>query len=484
MAESEAGSTPGDFDQSVQELVHILESTDGPPPAQNAPPAQLDQQPSETAQPSMTELLNALNNKLDRLQSQYDNSLKNNEALTSLVHAQQQQMTLHEERVDALSTELVQHKELIKRKEQEDKATASQVLLHLHKIFPDWISKDSPDKLRGFASSKSPSPKMIIPFDTENSWLAPPTPTAPDIVGSFPNDTEFPTSDKNFVPKGESTTMGTAKNWPNVIPYEFKDKKMHSFLTANSLVQNNKINLDTEIFSAASITMDPSENFHTLDSLSRKSLIEIAIVDHILAQGLERFKMKIDQANDDPMSFANTDWPAELNLYQYLFEIAYSSNLRAKHTTTSLFITNKRRARKFVLDKCIGKDISKSIMKGTNFATPSIFGSIPESHRQRIRDSVSNRDQDFMLRPKKFVGSPRPSPSYPNRSSSFTSQKRKSRFYNSQPAKRPYPPSSPRLPSSSSQNRPAQSPLSKENFRRGDKRYQPRNSNPGSRNQR
>ena len=146
MAESEAGSTSRDFDQSVQELVHILESTDGPPPAQHAPPAQLDQQPSETAQPSMTELLNSLNNKLDRLQSQYDNSLKN-EALTSLVHAQLQQMTVHQERVDALSTELVQHKELIKRKEQEDKATASQVLIHLHKIFPDWISKDSPDKL-------------------------------------------------------------------------------------------------------------------------------------------------------------------------------------------------------------------------------------------------------------------------------------------------------------------------------------------------
>ena len=80
---------------------------------------------------------------------------------------------------------------------------------------------------------------------------------------------------------------------------------MHSFLTANSLVQNNKINLDTEIFSSASIAMDSSENFNVLDSLSRKSLIEIAIVDHILAQGLERFKMKIDQANDDPMSFTD-----------------------------------------------------------------------------------------------------------------------------------------------------------------------------------
>ena len=154
-------------------------------------------------------------------------------------------------------------------------------------------------------------------------------------------------------------------------------------------------------------------------TLSRKSLIEIAI-DHILAQGLDCFKMKVDQANDDPMSFASKDWPAELNLYQYLIEIAYSSNLRAKHTTTSLFITNKRKARKFILNKCVGKDISKSIMKGTNFASPFLFGTIPDFHRQRVGDSVGNRDQDFMLRPRKFVGYPRSSSHYPNRSSSYT----------------------------------------------------------------
>ena len=474
MSDSEAGSTSGDFENSVQEMVHGLGPTEGPPPAQLT---------SQENQPSTAALLASMNKKLDVLQSQYDLSSKNNEALTSLVQAQQQQMIINQVRVDALSTELEQHKELVKKKEQEDKATASQVLLHLQKIFPDWITKDSPDKLRGFASSKSPSPKMIIPFDTENSWLAPPPPNAPDVVGSFPHETEFPTSDKNFVPKGENHTMGTAKNWPNVIPFEFKDKEIQTFLTANSLVQNNKIILDPEIFAPAFITMDPNENFHILDSLSRKSLIEIAIVDHVLAQGLERFKMKVDQANDNPISFNDTDWPAELSLYQYLFEIAYSSNLRAKHTTTSLFITNKRRARNFVLDKCYGKDISKTIMKGTNFASPAIFGSIPNSHRQRIRDSVCNKDQDFMLRPKKFSGS-RFSPHYPNRSTSYRSQrigKRNSQFYDPQPAKRPHYPTRTPLPStSSSQNPRSHASFNKENFRYPNRRNNVRKSNPKS----
>ena len=281
--------------------------------------------------------------------------------------------------------------------------------------------------------------------------------------------------------------MGTAKNWPNVIPFEFKDKKMHSFLTANSLVQNNKINLDTEIFSTPSMSMDSKENFHILDSLSRKSLIEIAIVDHILAQGLDRFKMKVEQANDDPLSFASTDWPAELNLYQYLFEIAYSSNLRAKHTTTSLFITNKRKARNFILDKCVGKDISKSIMRGTNFASSSLFGTIPDSHRQRIRDSVGNSSQDFMLRPRRFAGYSR-SPHYTNRSSSYTDRrnaKRGSHFNNPQPAKRPFYPIRSPLPSTSSSQSPrTQAPFNKENFRHPARRNYPRSSNPRSRNQR
>ena len=52
----------------------------------------------------------------------------NNEALTSLVQTQQQQMNIHLERVNALSTELELHKDSIKRKEQEDKSTAPQVL--------------------------------------------------------------------------------------------------------------------------------------------------------------------------------------------------------------------------------------------------------------------------------------------------------------------------------------------------------------------
>ena len=163
MADSEDDSPSREFDLQVQDLVHELDHTGSRPPPQ---------QPSQGDQPSTTELLNSMNKKLDLLQAQYDLSVRNNEALTSLVQNQQQQMNIHLERVDALSTELEQHKDSVKRKEQEDKSTASQVLLHLQKIFPDWIIKDSPDKIRGFAASKSPSPKMIIHLiPRTHGWL-------------------------------------------------------------------------------------------------------------------------------------------------------------------------------------------------------------------------------------------------------------------------------------------------------------------------
>ena len=169
MADSEDDSPSREFDLQVQDLVHGLDHTGSRPPPQ---------QPSQGDQPSTTELLNSMNKKLDLLQAQYDLSVRNNEALTSLVQTQQQQMNIHLERVDALSTELEQHKDSVKRKEQEDKSTASQVLLHLQKTSPDWIFKDSPDKIRGFAAFKSPSPKLIVPFliPRTHGWLLLPTP--------------------------------------------------------------------------------------------------------------------------------------------------------------------------------------------------------------------------------------------------------------------------------------------------------------------
>ena len=100
-------------------LFHKPDHADSRPPPQH---------PSQGYQPSSSELLNSITKKLDLLQAKFDLSVGNNEVLTSLVQTQQQQMNIHLERVNALSTELELHKDSIKRKDQEDKSSAPQVL--------------------------------------------------------------------------------------------------------------------------------------------------------------------------------------------------------------------------------------------------------------------------------------------------------------------------------------------------------------------
>ena len=429
----------GSDDELQRQLNAIASGTIGTNQEVEVPQAIVQESNVTVEDSSMIHILTKINAQLDRANKQ-------NESLDLLVRAQQEQLNQNNARVDLLSAELQQAKEVIKKKDLEDKSTAIQVLLQLEKMFPDWIRKDAQDKTRGFASSKTPSPKMIIPLDVENSWLADPAPVAPDTIGSFPQETKFPSADRDFVPKEENQIEGSSRNWPNVIPFEFEDSKIHSFITANSLSQNGKIQLDVEIFNPASVHVDPKEeNFHVLDVLSRKSLVEISIVDHILAQGKKRFQDKANEATQDPPSFASTDWQVELNLYLHLFEIAYASNLRARQTATALFVTNKRKGRNLVLDKFSGSEFTKNILRGTSFAS-SLFGKIPESHRSRIRDSVSNRDANFTLSLKKNFSQ---NTSYKSTNGKpQTSVKRDSSYY-PQPPKKPYYSNVSSLPSTS-----------------------------------
>ena len=169
-------------------------------------------------------------------------------------------------------------------KETQDLVTASKVLTTMAEVFP-WVKKDAFDKTRGFPTTKNPSPKMIIPMEIENSWLAEPPTTGTDTHGYFPAGTKFPTSDKFLVPKDDTDSdQGSSKNWPNVVPFEFEDPKIHRFLSANSMVQNSKIQLDPEIFEPSFIAADPQDNFHVIDCLSRKTVTEVAIVDHIIGE--------------------------------------------------------------------------------------------------------------------------------------------------------------------------------------------------------
>ena len=317
-------------------------------------------------------------------------------------------MQKREDEKKVLAARVVQLEALVREKEPhredpQDLVTASKVLNTMADVFP-WVKKDVFDKTRGFPTTKNPSPKMIIPMDIENSWLAEPPTTGADTHGTFPANTKFPTADKFLVPKDDTDPdQGSSKNWPNVVPFEFADPKIHKFLTANSMVQNNKIQLDPEIFEPSFISADPQDNFHVIDSLSRKTVTEVAITDHIIGECKARIILKLEEMKD-PHNLI--DFKSELSLYANMLEIGYAANLRARHTATATFVSNKQHGRKRVLDRCFGQSLTKQVMRNSSYATPELFGPPPESLLTRLHSALGNKNLSYSLRPQQTFRKP------------------------------------------------------------------------------
>ena len=68
---------------------------------------------------------------------------------------------------------------------------------------------------------------------------------------------------------------------------------------------------------------------------------------------------------------------------------------------SALLVSNKLKARTKFLARCSGPDFSKKIMKNTSFSSPSLFGPAPDVLKVKIRESLGNRDKDFVIRPRK-----------------------------------------------------------------------------------
>ena len=68
---------------------------------------------------------------------------------------------------------------------------------------------------------------------------------------------------------------------------------------------------------------------------------------------------------------------------------------------SALLVSNKLKARTKFLARCSGPDFSKKIMKNTSFSSPSLFGPAPDVLKVKIRESLGNRDKDFVIRPRR-----------------------------------------------------------------------------------
>ena len=111
---------------------------------------------------------------------------------------------------------------------------------------------------------------------------------------------------------------------------------------------------------------------------------------------LKQTKTLLDQNPEAPIK-----WKRELDLYHSLLETSFVANLRGRHTASALLVANKLKARTKFLARCTGPDFSKKIMKNTAFASPSLFGPAPDVLKVKIRESLGNRDKDFVIRPRR-----------------------------------------------------------------------------------
>ena len=96
---------------------------------------------------------------------------------------------------------------------------------------------------------------------------------------------------------------------------------------------------------------------------------------------------------------------SEFSICANMLEIGYAANLKARHTATAIFVSNKRQGRKHVLDRCMGQLHTKQIMKNTSFATPDLFGPPPESLLTRLHGALGNRSLSYTLRPQQYLKS-------------------------------------------------------------------------------
>ena len=292
----------------------------------------------------------------------------------------------------------------------------STFLVHISELFPNLVSVGTEERARNFGDS-TVSPKIILDFKINKSWLIPPKPEIKsDTIGVWPSNTNYPTADKYLMPPKMQNDM------PYKLPMLFHDTDMELFLTGNSLCSNSKVKLHSLAFEPSETSLEKGSNFPAIDSLSRKGLIENALVDQWLESGISHTNTLLSDWEEHILNLPLLK--EHLSLHSQAMHVAWSANLRCKNFLIALFTNNKICFRQHILDKCTGSTTTKDILKGTALATPFLFGDIPESFAKKLEVS-SNVHNSYVLRPKG---------GFSKGASSYSGSKRQSNFsFNSEP---------------------------------------------------
>ena len=254
-----------------------------------------------------------------------------------------------------------------------------QILTSLNKLLPNTVKIKSDKKYVGISPTSSVK-QLLVNISFEGSWLESPEPAkGSDTIGHWPISTQFPTSDKFFSPPACSGKV------PLSVPYAFsdEDKEVENFLTAKSINQQNKMQLN-DLFDKPDFPV--KGNVHPIiDTLARKSILESGISDTLVS------------SSSDILDSILSDWDNAVGnvvvLRTYLVEVtkilslARQCSWRDRSFVSALLVTNKLALRNLVLDGCGGAQSSKEVMKYSNFFSPSLFGEIPESLAKKVEAS-------------------------------------------------------------------------------------------------
>ena len=221
-----------------------------------------------------------------------------------------------------------------------------------------------------------PVPHLLLDPELKGSWLNPPDKyRGGDTVTYFANI-------QNIIPRVSRFTL---KNFTlaakSPCPYlDISDKSLKKFLKAEPI---KKVDLDHTLFDKSSIDVGSTPQSQ-IDAILRKALTDSLVND-------ELFKIIFDLAGSfvtrigpqDPLS-PNLD-----SLFSTL-EISAENNQRSGQAILAALVCNKLYLRDHVLKRFSVPEVSRSLLRGSDFKSDKLFGPLPESFRETLLHPMGN----------------------------------------------------------------------------------------------
>lgn len=243
-----------------------------------------------------------------------------------------------------------------------------------------------------------------VDYNREDSWLIDPVPSEPeDKIGVWDNETKYPSCWGNVTPSLDGKKIKIVDS----IPYEIKDTKLSQFFKARSLASYGRVSLPNKVFDKNAVNINKNVNFHTVDFLSRKSLLQNLLGDGLVGSVLDL----MDSTLKDWSSLDNKSLKDRFIAIKKTLKMTYIMNQRCRQYIVATYTNNKMKFRNYILDMSVGSEETKRVLRGSSLFSATLFGDIPESFKKGVDSAYhSGRSSDCILKIKSS------GPSKPNES--------------------------------------------------------------------